>query len=136
MRGIGTLSSFLIGGCILAGCGMIPAATSPNEIQQTPALSPRSERTVTVAIKTLTPVAPPPTQTLNSAEVTFRWDLGTIITDVDDVTELAVRLRDRSGIIGAYGDEIQITVVYDPQQTAPEKIERVLADLGFPVKKP
>lgn len=70
------------------------------------------------------------------AEVTFRWDVGTNITDVDDVTELTVRLKDRPGIQGAFGDEIQITVSYDPAVTTPEKIRGILADLGFPVKPP
>jgi hypothetical protein len=59
-----------------------------------------------------------------------------MITDVDDVTELSVRLQSHPGIKGAYGDEFQITVVYDLQQTTPEQIRRVLADMGFPTQAP
>lgn len=133
--------SFLLSGLaplmwLLAACSPsstnLPSATRQDIIINTPS----PIQTTGLQLKTLTPVLPPPTRSNDSVEITFRWDVGTNITDVDDVTELSVRLRDRPGIMGAYGDEIQITVVYDPQKTTPENIARVLSDMGFPVKKP
>ena len=121
-------TGLLVAVWFLSGCGTNPTATL--------VLTPGPVRTATLALKTITPVLPPPTRASNVAEVTLRWDAGTNITDVDDVTELAVRLREKTGIMGAYGDEIQITVVYDPEQTTPEKIRGILKDLGFPAKLP
>lgn len=120
---------------LISACGPNPTSTPSIATRvATLAISPASS--TSVLLRTVTPVSPAPTRSQGVAEVTFRWDLGTNITDVDDVTELAVRLKDRPGILGAFGDEIQITVSYDPQLTTPEKISRILADLGFPVKKP
>ncbi len=116
---------------LASGCGTNPTPSLPSAT-----LAPSPVQAATLSLRTVTPTLPSPTRSSNSAEVTFRWDVGTIITDVDDVTELAVRLMERPGILGAYGDELLITVVYDPQQTTPERILRVLDDLGFPAKKP
>ncbi len=116
---------------LVSGCGTNRTPSLPSAT-----LAPSPVQAATHSLGTVTPTLPSPTRSSNSAEVIFRWDVGTIITDVDDVTELAVRLKERPGILGAYGDELLITVVYDPQQTTPERILRVLDDLGFPAKKP
>lgn len=69
------------------------------------------------------------------AEITLRWD-GAIIADADDVHDIVLHLKNTPGIIDGTGDEIQITIRYDPQIITPEKIQRVLADLGFPTRRP
>lgn len=98
---------WLLAACSTSSTAKLPSATRQDAILNKP--SPIG--TIAIQLKTLTPVLPVPTRSIHSAEIAFCWDVGTIITDVDDVTELAVRLRDRPRIMGAYGDEIQITVV-------------------------
>jgi len=127
-----TLLVWLLTACSAGSTSNVPSPTQQNTLSNTPT----PIQTTAVQLKTLTPALPIPTRSINSAEITYRWDVGVIITDVDDVTELAVRLGNRPGIVGAYGSEIQITVVYDPQKTTPENIAQILADMGFPVKKP
>jgi hypothetical protein len=63
--------------------------------------------------------------------VVLRWTGGHHIADVDDVSEIVTRLQAYPGIIGGYGDEIQITITYDPARTNPDAIQRVLSDFGY-----
>ena len=83
---------------------------------------------------------PSPVQTATKspafAELVLRWEAGTLIADIDDVSELVTRLRDTPGIVDGYGDEIQITILYDPQKITSDAIQRKLADMGFPTRKP
>lgn len=64
----------------------------------------------------------------------LRWAPGVIIADIDDVSDMVVMLKHHPGIVGGFGDETQITVLYDPQVTTPDVIRRHLADMGFPTR--
>lgn len=66
----------------------------------------------------------------------LRWTGGAHIADVDDVMDIGLRLQAYPGIIGSYGDEIQITVTYDPTKTNPAAIQRALSDLGYQTAPP
>jgi hypothetical protein len=122
---------------VLFGCSVITPQPSPSATSALGPIQTPTRVSVTIpAPRTITPILPPATRLPNQAEITLRWDEGTVITDVDDVTELGVRLQSHPGIKGAYGDEFQITVVYDRQQTAPEQIRDILAEMGFPTRAP
>lgn len=66
----------------------------------------------------------------------LRWDAGAIISDVDDVSDMVTHLKNNPGIVGGFGDEAAITIIYDPRQVTVERIRRILADMGFPTKSP
>lgn len=113
-------------GCVASPAG-VPTATLTAVRSSTPAPT-----------RTATPTrSPSPAVTATSvlAEITLRWD-GAIIADADDVHDIVLRLKSTPGIIDGTGDEIQITIRYDPQIITPDKIQRILADLGFPTRKP
>jgi hypothetical protein len=135
MRALIPIFVLLLVFSFLSACGPSPVVPPANSTL-TPLAARSAIPSQTLALRTITPTLPVPTRLANTTEVTFRWDVGTVITDVDDVTELAVRLRETPGILGAYGDEIQITVVYDPQTMTPDKILQILSNRGFPAKKP
>jgi hypothetical protein len=121
---------------LAVGCGADPSA-APNP---SPAATPVQPPT-TVPRPTLTPrpiPSPAPTATKGPAyaELVLRWDGATGIADVDDVMEIAGRLRNYTGIIDGYGNEIEITILYDPQQTTPEAIQRILLDFGYKTHRP
>jgi hypothetical protein len=80
--------------------------------------------------------APSATKGPAYAVVTLRWNGGPSIADVDDVMEIASRLKEHPGIIDGYGDEIQITITYNPQLTSPAAIQKILLDSGYPTRAP
>ena len=61
-------------------------------------------------------------------ELVLRWTGGAHIADVDDVMDIGLRLQAYPGIIGSYGDEIQITVTYDPTKTNPDAIAKAVSE--------
>ncbi len=137
MRESATFFSLLIVACLLSGCGTSSSATpSGATLVATPVRTSIPAQTSTLTLRVITPTLPVSTQAPNRAEVIFRWDAGVVIADIDDISDLAIHLRDRPGIVDAFGDEIQITVIYDSQLTTPEKIRQILADMGFPTRKP
>jgi hypothetical protein len=116
--------------CALVGCS---ASTSP-----TPAPTVTAERTATpastaAATRASSTVAPAPSGARRS-EVILRWAPGVNIADIDDVSEIVIQLKNFQGILGGFGDETQITVVYDAQLITPDAIRRHLADMGFPTR--
>ena len=123
----------------LAACGASPAATLRPAATATlvPSLGLPSPTTPAFFAPhpTFTP-APTATKSASLAELVLRWEAGAMISDVDDVSAIATRLRDTPGIVDGFGDEIQITITYDPQKIAPEAIQRKLADLGYPTRRP
>jgi len=66
--------------------------------------------------------------------VILRWDAGAIISDVDDVSDMVTHLKNTPGIIDGFGDEAEITILYDPQQVTVERIRRILEEMGFPTR--
>lgn len=125
-----------LAGALLVACGTsAPTSASPT---LTPAAG-RSQAPASAtapAARTSTAPAATPTRPPGSAEVTLRWDTGAIIADVDDVSDIVTRLKNTPGIVGGFGDETQITILYDAQRITPERIQRVLADMGFPTRRP
>ena len=119
------------------GCGTNPgnaATATPVPLPSATTIrlvTPLPTRTITL---TPTP-APAGTATPVIAEVTLRWD-GALIADVDDVLDIVLHLKQHPGIEGGTGDEIQITVRYNPRLVTPEEIRRILEDLGFRTHKP
>ncbi len=120
---------------VAGGCGASPtAAPSPPPTATAPA-QPARVATPTIAPSPTT--APQGTPTKSPlVTLVLRWEPGVHIADIDDVTELVTRLRDTPGIVDGYGDEIQITILYDPRQITPDAIQRKLVDLGYPTRKP
>jgi hypothetical protein len=64
--------------------------------------------------------------------VLLKFAPGTNIADIDDVYDMITHLKNTPGIIDGFGDEGQITVVYDPRLINPEGIRRLLAEMGYP----
>lgn len=125
---------------VLMACGASalpspsPAGTPAAERPQTP--PPAAAPTTAPARGTSPARAPTATRNPAHAEVILRWDAGAIISDVDDVSDMVVHLKNTPGVIDGFGDEAQITILYDPQQVTVERIRRALADMGFPTRSP
>lgn len=109
----------------LVGCGStIDAAPLPSPSAlpsappsiRTPTSTPRPSLTAT------------PTPVLST--LVLRWK-NALIADVDDVSEIVLRLKDTPGIIDGVGDEQQISILYDPARITPEEIQHTLANMGF-----
>ncbi len=121
---------------IVAACGtnpspsLSPTLTATTQRVQTPAPA------TAPAPRTSTTPAATATKSPAVAEVILRWDAGAIIADIDDVSAIVTQLRNTPGVIDGFGDEIQITILYDPQRITPDAIQRKLADLGYPTRKP
>jgi hypothetical protein len=69
------------------------------------------------------------------AQLTLRW-VNTIFADTDDMIEIVVHLKETPGIIDGTGNEIEIIILYDPALVTPEKIQRILLDLGYQTSRP
>jgi hypothetical protein len=114
-------------GALLVACGS-PAPT--------PAVEP-SQTAPPAALPTPSPPRTSPataTQSPAHAEVVLRWAPGAVISDIDDIYDMVTHLRNTPGIVDGFGDEKQITILYDPGLVTPETIRRLLADMGFPTQ--
>jgi hypothetical protein len=82
--------------------------------------------------------APSPTATTASAraEVLLRFAPGTNIADVDDITDMVSHLKNTPGIHDGFGDESQITIVYDARLITVERIRRLLEEMSYPTLPP
>ena len=127
----------LVGALVIA-CG---TATSPSP---SPAANQATERPQTSPPAAAT--APPagtspgrsPTASRNPAhaEVYLRWDAGAMISDVDDVSDIITHLKNIPGIVDGFGNEAEITILYDPQLITVDRIRHTLEDMGFPTRSP
>jgi copper chaperone CopZ len=52
---------------------------------------------------------------------------------VDDIRLL---LHEVPGILDVVGDEISITITYDPAVISVDELQKTMNDIGFPVKPP
>lgn len=109
----------------LVACG---TSASPSPTPSTPVPTATASPT-TPAPRTSPPVA---TQDPGRADVLLKFAPGTNIADIDDVYDMITHLKNTPGIIDGFGDEGQITVVYDPRLINPEGIRRLLAEMGYP----
>ena len=120
-------------GVSLVACGggaapsVTPAPTVAAQVSQTPA-----------ATSPAAPTAPPPTATAASgrADVLLTFAPGTNIADVDDITDIVSHLKATPGIHDGFGDESQITIVYDPRLITVERIRRLLEEMSYPTLPP
>jgi hypothetical protein len=69
------------------------------------------------------------------AELNLLW-VNTIFADTDDMIEIVLHLKETPGIINGNGNEIEIIILYDPALITPEKIQRILLDLGYQTRRP
>lgn len=126
---------FLITAVTLA-CG---AASAPPASTNTATTAPAATTAPTASVPQTSPArtaAATPSRNPGSAEVTLRWEAGTNVGDIDDVTDIINHLKEKPGIEGGYGDELQIVIAYDAQKINVEQIRRLLSDMGFPTKAP
>ena len=76
------------------------------------------------------PVSRAPVEGAISKQFEFARPLGTI----EQFDELAVELRERSGIVSVSGTERTITPTWDPRQLDEARVRQILAELGFAVR--
>jgi hypothetical protein len=128
MRNLVALMSVL-----LVACG--PSAAPSVTTAPTPAAQASQTPAPTAPTST---VAPTPTATLAStrAEVLLRFAPGTNIADIDDITDMVTHLKATPGIHDGFGDENQITIVYDPRQITVDKIRALLEEMSYPTLPP
>ena len=120
-------------GALLVSCG--PAAAP----SVTPAPTTQSSQTpATPASTSAATSAPSPTSAPNAAraEVLLRFAPGTNIADVDDITDMVLHLKSTPGIHDGFGDEGQITIVYDPRLITVEKIRALLEEMSYKTLPP
>jgi len=119
-----------LAGALLLACG--------------PSAAPSATPAPTLAVQTQTPAttapasSPSPAATANPtrAEVLLKFAPGTNIADVDDVYDMLTHLKSSPGIHDGFGNELEITVVYDPRQITVEKIRALLEEMGYKTLPP
>ena len=120
-------------GALLLACGPA-AAPSVTPAPATAAQSSQSPAT-TAPASTASPT-PAATPTSARADVLLHFAPGTNIADVDDITDIVTHLKSTPGIHDGFGDEGQITIVYDPRQITVERIRQLLEEMSFKTLPP
>jgi len=133
----------LLGAIVVAGCG--GGAAAPENVPDTavPAESPTEAPTQAPAeapteappeapteVPTDTPVPEP------KESIRFKWDpSGNLPADSDDVDDIVGEIRrSQEGITGGFGNEVGITVLYNPTLITVEEIMETLGSIGHPVE--
>jgi len=120
-------------GALLLACGQAAApSVSP---APTPAAQSSGTPAATAPASTTAPT-PTATSAPARAEVLLRFAPGTNIADIDDITDMVLHLKSTPGIHDGFGDEGQITIVYDPRQITVEKIRSLLEEMSYPTLPP
>ena len=126
-------NAFALVGALLLTCGpgaapsVSPAPTPAAQSSQTPAAT---------ALTSTTAPTPTATAAPERAEVLLRFAPGTNIADIDDITDMVLHLKSTPGIHDGFGDEGQITIVYDPRLITVERIRRLLEEMSYPTLPP
>jgi len=120
-------------GALLLACGQ--AAAPPLSPAPTPAAQSSQTPLATAPASTTAPT-PTATSAPARAEVLLRFAPGTNIADIDDITDMVLHLKSTPGIHDGFGDEGQITIVYDPRQITVEKIRSLLEEMSYPTLPP
>ena len=120
-------------GAFLLTCG--PSAAPSLSPAPTPAAQSSGTPASTAPASTTTP-SPTTTPGPARTEVVLHWAPGTNISDIDDVYDMITHLKNTPGIHDGFGDENQITVVYDPRQVTVERIRRLLEEMSYPTLPP
>ncbi len=144
MRNVGAvIGAFIVGGAVVAcGASTPPSSSAPTtspvaaQTSASATATTATARTTAPAARTSPGQAATATRQPGVAEVILRWDAGAIIADVDDVSDMVTHLKNTPGIVDGFGDETQITLLYEPQRITVERIRQALADMGFPTVKP
>jgi hypothetical protein len=120
-------------GLLLVVCG--PSAAPSVTTAPTPAAQATPTLAATAPAST---AAPTPSATVAStrAEVHLRFAPGTNIADVDDITDIVTHLKNNPGIHDGFGDEGQITIVYDPRLITVDKIRALLEEMSYKTLPP
>lgn len=120
-------------GALLLACG--PAAAP--SVTGAPATAAQSSQSpATIAPASTASATPAATPTSARADILLRFAPGTNIADVDDITDIVTHLKSTPGIHDGFGDEGQITIVYDPRQITVERIRQLLEEMGFKTLPP
>lgn len=115
---------------LLLACGPGAAPT----VSQAPTLAAQTQTPATTAPAATS--APPATANPTRAEVLLKFAPGTNIADVDDVYDMLTHLKSSPGIHDGFGNELEITVVYDPRQITVDKIRALLEEMGYKTLPP
>jgi len=130
---------------VLVSAFLVACGTGASSLSPAPSLSPAGTavaQTSPASPQTTAPARTSPGRTPTAsrnpahAEVYLRWDAGAIISDVDDVLDIVTHLKNTPGIVDGFGNEAEITIIYDPQLITVERIRRALTDMGFPTRSP
>lgn len=117
----------LVGALILAcGPGSTPAATPAPTLA-----APSSQAPAATAA-----ASPAATATSARVDVLLKFAPGTNIADVDDITDIVAHLKNTPGIHDGFGDEGQITIVYDPRLINVERIRALLEEMSYKTLPP
>lgn len=131
------LCLMLLGIVALAGCGRgeadTPASASPTAgPTETPVATPTVAPTAT---PTEAPTATPTNTPRPQAQVYFEWAAGGVRpADSDDVDAIVLDVTRHEGIVDGSGNEIGITIKYDPTLIDVEEIQDVFKSIGHPVE--
>lgn len=102
-----------------------PAAVAPTEA---PTSAPTEEPTQTPPAAPVN--TPPPLE-----EVRLVWAPGGVPpSDSDDVDGIVLEIKRHDGIMDGRGNEIEITVMYDPTIITLEEIQAIFRSIGHPVE--
>jgi hypothetical protein len=119
-------------GALLLACG---PSVAPS-VSQVPTLAAQTQTPATTAPAPATTSTPAATANPTRAEIHLQFAPGTNIADVDDVYDILTHLKSSAGIHDGFGNELEITVVYDPRQITVEKIRALLEEMGFKTLPP
>lgn len=115
------------GASVVAGCG--GGAATPESVPDT-AVPVETPTEAPTEAPTDTPVPDP------QESIRFKWDsAGNLPADSDDVDDIVGEIRrSHEGITGGFGNEVGITVLYNPTLMTVEEVMEALDSIGHPVE--
>lgn len=120
---------------LIAGCGGGAETPASQPATAVPASPTEAPTTAPTAPPVATPTAAPAETPAPRAEVYFEWAAGGVRpADSDDVDPIVLDLMSREGILSGHGNEIGITIVYNPELITIEEIQGIFKSIGHPVE--
>jgi hypothetical protein len=84
---------------------------------------------------TAEPTEPPVSEaTAEAASERIELDFVTPLSTVEQVEDIESLLHNVEGIISIRGNEVGLTITYDPAILTPDDVRRQMSNIGFPVK--
>lgn len=134
----------------VSGCGGAetqttePAVIDPTAVPTEAPIADPTDVPPTVApteapteVPTEAPTAAPTNTSVPSEEVYFEWAPGGVRpSDSDDVDGIVLDIIEEEGILNGFGNEIGITVVYNPALITVEELMELFDGIGHPVALP